>query len=228
MLGVSPPSVGYVADSPAVSSPQPIAGAEQAVASVRAALPTRTQRCLLREVSSGDVAEVHGYRSDPLVTEFLGHPPLDLAGVRRLVGQWARTAETITVVADANDGVVGDIRLRFRPAAALAPATTSAVEAVLGYAFHPAVHGRGIATECVGSLIEIVRTVAPVRRITARVFAPAVRSSALLARLGFTRDGIDREAVLAPDGSQWWDDELWSLLATDQRGPGHTVDQPLS
>lgn len=168
------------------------------------------------------------YRGDPLVTEFLGHPPLDLAGVGRLVGEWTRATEAVTVVADAGDGIVGDIRLRFRSSAAMAPARTTAVEAVLGYVFHPAVHGRGIATECVGSLVEVVRAVSSVRRITARVFAPAVRSSALLARLGFTRDGVDRQAVLAPDGSQWWDDELWSLLTTDRGRPQRTTGRSLA
>lgn len=209
----------------------------RAVAAVRAALPLTTQRCVLREVVAGDEAALSAYRSDPEVTRFLGHPPLDAAGVGELLERWRGEAGSVSLVAqrlspatgenDAGESgtgesgagesgtvptgsVVGDVRIRFRPSSALSPATTSAVDAALGYAFHPRVHGLGLATECVRAVLDLTLGAAGARRVTARVFAPASPSTRLLTRLGFTRDGVDRAAVLAPDGVTWWDDELWS------------------
>lgn len=174
--------------------------------------PVSTERCLLRAAGEDDVADVQDYRRMPAVTQFLGHPPLDAAQTADLLAQWLRDDEAVTVVAEQDGHVIGDVRLRLRRASAMRPARTIEVEAALGYAFHPRVHGQGLATECVGEALEMALRASGVRRVTARVFAPAIRSSQLLARLGFSRDGLDRSAVLAPDGSAWWDDELWSLL----------------
>lgn len=201
-----------------------------AAAALRAALPLATDRCTVREVRAEDAGALLAYRSDPEVTRFLGHPPLEMDAMVDLLAQWEEEPGAVSVVAEL-DGpvggdptargrtsrVVGDVRLRLRSASALAPATTSEVDAVLGYAFHPAVHGQGLATESVRAVLGVVTGASRVRRVTARVFAPATRSARLLARLGFTRDGVDRAAVLAPDGSTWWDDELWSLLPGELR-----------
>lgn len=200
-----------------VSSPAPAAAdhpqVPAAAAALRAALPLTTARATLREVRAGDAGALHAYRSDPSVTRFLSHPPLDEPGVQDLLRRWGREPGAVSVVAVLADRVVGDVRVRFRPASAMAPATTREVDAALGYAFHPDVHGRGLATECVRAVVAAVVGAAGARRVTARVFAPAAPSSRLLERVGFTRDGVDRAAVLSPDGTQWWDDELWSLLA---------------
>lgn len=205
--------------SPAVS------GAVARSATVlRSALPRRTQRCLLREVRSSDAAAVHDYRRLEEVSRYLAHPPLAPADAEALVAGWVSDPAAVTVVAELDGRVVGDVRLFFRPASAMRPATTDEVEVWLGYAMHPQVQGRGLARECVGELVALALGDGPVevgaRRITARVFAPAVPSSRLLASLGFHLDGVDRSAVLAPDGSTWWDDELWSLLPQDRARGG--------
>lgn len=191
----------------------------RAAAAVRDALPLSTQRCVVREVRVQDAGALHGYRSDPQVTQFLGHPPADADEVRRQIGDWLCDPASVSTVVEKDGRVVGDVRVRFRPASALAPATTTRVEAALGYAFHPGVHGQGLATESVRAVLGAALG-AGVRRVTARVFAPAVPSSRLLARLGFTRDGVDRACVLSPDGSRWWDDELWSLVPDRDSMPG--------
>lgn len=185
----------------------------RAAATLRGELPVSTERCLLREVRESDVADLQAYRGMPAVTQFLGHPALGHAQTADLVAQWLRDEGAVSVVVEQDGHVLGDVRLRLRRASAIRPARTTEVEAALGYAFHPRVQGQGLATESVGTVVDQAFRTAGVRRITARVFAPAVRSSRLLARLGFTRDGVDPSAVLAPDGAAWWDDELWSRLA---------------
>lgn len=179
-------------------------------------LPRHTSRLVLRELSPDDAEAVHVYRSLPEVTRYLGHPPLDLDGARARVDRWLADPAGLSVVLELDGEVVGDVRLWFRPASAMAPATTEEVDAGLGYALHPAHQGHGLASEAVEELVELVLDAGRVRRITARVFAPARPSSALLRRLGFHLDGIDRAAVLSPDGDTWWDDECWSLLRGDR------------
>ncbi|GGK70681.1 GNAT family N-acetyltransferase [Ornithinimicrobium pekingense] len=191
---------------------------------VRAALPRDAGRCRLRPARSADVADLQAYRGLPEVTRFLGHPPVDAEGMAQLLDGWVADLTAVTVVAELDGRVVGDVRLTVLPCHALAPAATDEVEARVGYAFHPAVGGRGLATAAVGTVVDLALAEGGVRRVTARVFAAARPSSRLLARLGFHLDGVDRAAVLAPDGSGWWDDECWSLLRGD-RGPG-TVPGP--
>lgn len=179
-------------------------------------LPRRTSRLLLREVSTGDAARVGAYRSLPAVARHLGHPPLSADDARVLVDRWLADPAGLTVVLDLDGMVVGDVRLWLRPCSAKEPAVTDEVEAGIGYALHPAHQGRGLATEAVGGVVDLALGVGRARRITARVFAPARPSSSLLARLGFHLDGVDRAAVLAPEGDRWWDDECWSLLREDR------------
>ncbi|WP_256838004.1 GNAT family N-acetyltransferase [Ornithinimicrobium faecis] len=192
---------------------------DRVVSMLRSALPVTTGRCVLREVRVGDVEAVHAYRGLPEVTRYLGHPPLSREQVAELVAGWRRDRAAVTVVCEQDGQVVGDVRVWCRPSAAMRPATTRHVDAGLGYAFHPAVHGQGLATESAGTVLELVLGPGGVRRVTARVFAPATASARLLARLGFTQDGCDRAAVLAPDGLSWWDDQLWSRLGAPARMP---------
>ncbi len=178
---------------------------------VRAALPVRAGRLLLRAVGTSDVAAVHAYRRHPEVAAYLGHPPLDLPGAAALVSGWLTEARVVAGGVEVEGRLVGDVRLTVRPCSAVAPARTREVEGWLGYAVHPEVQGRGLATEAVRAMVGLALGPGRLRRITTRVFAPAVASSRLLARLGFTHEGTERSAVLAPDGT-WWDDEAWSLL----------------
>ena len=159
---------------------------------------------------------MHAYRSLPEVTRYLGHPPLDEDGVRQRVVRWLADPAGLSVAVELDGRVIGDVRWWFWQSSAREPAVSEEVDAGLGYALHPGVQGQGLATEAVGGLVQLVLGPGGVRRITARVFAPARPSSALLRRLGFHLDGVDRGAVLSPDGDAWWDDECWSLLRNDR------------
>lgn len=185
---------------------------------VRATLPVRTRRAVLRPVREDDVAAVLAYRGRPDVAAYLAHPPLDRTAAEELLGGWLADRTAVTVAVELDGRVVGDVRLAVRPGSAKAPATTEEVEGWLGYAVHPDVQGRGLATEAVGEVVRLALGVGGLRRLTARVFAPAAASSRVMARLGFTHEGTERAAVLSPDGATWWDDQAWSLLR-DERPP---------
>lgn len=189
-----------------------------AVVRVREALPVRTERTLLRPLGPGDVDAVLAYRGRPEVAAYLAHEPLDPSAAQDLLDRWLAddTAVSLAVVLRAR--LVGDVRLMVHPASAKAPARTQQVEGRLGYAVHPDLQGRGLATEAVRAVVGLALGPGGLRRITTRVFAPAVASSRVMAKVGFTLEGTERAAVLSPDGSTWWDDQAWSLLRTDRTG----------
>ncbi|MFX0539915.1 GNAT family N-acetyltransferase [Ornithinimicrobium sp. Y1847] len=195
-----------------------------AVRRLRARLPRHTGRCVLREATTADGEAVHAYRSLPEVALYLGHPPLS----REASVEWLSrkldnpTAVSVAIVVD--DTLIGDVLAWVRPCAAKAPAVTEEVEAGIGYAVHPSWQGRGLASEAVEAVVDLLVTEVGVRRITSRVFAPAAASSRLLERIGFVREGIERQSMLAPDGQTWWDDEWWSLLRPGR--PGRAVAAP--
>lgn len=155
---------------------------------------------------------VVAYRSRADVAAYLAHAPLDRAAAEDLVGRWLADDTSVTAAVELGGRVVGDVRLMVRRASAKAPASTQEVEGWLGYAVHPDVQGRGLATEAVREVVALAFDVAGLRRITTRVFATAVASSRVMAKVGFTHEGTERASVLSPDGSTWWDDEAWSLL----------------
>lgn len=185
---------------------------EQAVARMRSALPLEHPRFVLREVRAEDAVDLQAYLGLEEITLFLAHPPLSVVEVEERLARWLADTRAVSAVVEVDGRVVGDVRVPVRPASAMRPASTSAVEAWVGYAFHPDVHGTGLARAAVAAMVDLALREAGARRVTARVFAPAVPSSRLLAALGFHLDGVDRAAVLSPDGTTWWDDEAWSLL----------------
>lgn len=198
---------------------QPSVAVIAAVRAVADALPLATARCQLRALRLADADAVGAYRGREDVSRYLGHAPLAPHEVRTALERWSTDPTSVTAVVALDGRIVGDVRLFFRAASAMAPASTDAVEAWVGYAFHPEVHGRGLARECVAAMLHLALSRAGVRRVTARVFAPARPSSRLLHALGFHLDGTDRRAVLSPEGETWWDDELWSLLPGELRQP---------
>lgn len=198
----------------ALSAGPPADPVAAVVARVRDRFSLLTARTVLRPPGPEDVAPVHAYRSRPDVARYLPHASLDEQGATDLVGEWCRDPGRLHLLIEHQGRVVGDAGVRLRVSPTRPPARTEAVEASLGCALSPDLQGRGLATEAVAALVDALLR-AGVRRIGARVFAPATASSRLLARLGFHHDGTERAAVLAPDASTWWDDESWSLLATD-------------
>lgn len=192
--------------------------AAAAATRIRARLPLHTAQTVLREVRLDDVDAIRAYRQLPEVAACLPHPPLDAETAGALVARWVADPLSVDVAVEVGGSLVGDVRLFLRPCHAKAPARTDELEARIGYAVHPGLQGQGLATEAVREVVGLAFSEGGVRRVTARVFAPATASSRLLARLGFTHEGTERAAVRSPDGSSWWDDEAWSLLRSDVGG----------
>lgn len=88
----------------------------------------------------------------------------------------------------------------------------------LGYWLGQPHAGHGYMTEAVEVLIEHAFGPLRLRRLEAACLPSNIRSKALLARLGFMREGLAR-SYLCIDG-RWSDHELHALLAEDRSVPG--------
>ncbi len=75
-------------------------------------------------------------------------------------------------------------------------------------------HGEGIAGECAKALVEYLFEAEGHHRLTAGTDPRNTASNALLARLGFTREGHLRQSDKTHIG--WCDEYLWGMLAADR------------
>lgn len=82
-----------------MTSPTPHEATRGATDELRARLPRSTQRCLLRPIRGSDLPAVHSYRGQPQIAQYLGHPPLTLAGAGELVERWLGDPAGLTIAA---------------------------------------------------------------------------------------------------------------------------------
>jgi ribosomal-protein-serine acetyltransferase len=80
----------------------------------------------------------------------------------------------------------------------------------IGYWLDAAHQGKGIVTRCSASLIDYLFDEAKMHRVEIRCGTGNHRSSAIPERLGFTREGVLREAQWVND--RWIDLVVWGML----------------
>ena len=83
--------------------------------------------------------------------------------------------------------------------------------ASIGYWLDAAFEGRGIATRCSRAMLDYAFGEMRMHRVEIRCATHNERSCAIPARLGFTREGVLREAEWVYDG--YHDLVVWSMLA---------------
>ena len=86
-------------------------------------------------------------------------------------------------------------------------------EADIGYWLAADAQGRGLATECSRRLIDWLLDERDMHRITIRARTDNTRSRAVAERLGFTFEGVLREALLVQEAHH--DAALYSLLRSE-------------
>lgn len=163
----------------------------------------------LREFRADDLADSLEVVSDDRVTEWLSFDSLSRAEqADRLSGAIARakivprTEYYLAVTLD-DDRLVGFARLGFSGVRA----------AKLGYAIARAHWGRGYATDAARVLVDFGFTRLGLHRITAAIGPDNAASTAVVTRLGFTREGRLRDHVHT--NGAWRDSELHSVLNTE-------------
>lgn len=154
--------------------------------------PRRTARTTLRPVTRDDAAALHAYRRLPQVCASLSHEPLSLTEVEqriegRLTGVDPTPGRQVRGLAiEHEDRVVGDAMLRTQRGTGGAP------ELWIGYALHPDVWGRGLATEVAEELCAVSDELGLPVHADAFVDNPA--SHRVLDKAGLTQVGRSADA----------------------------------
>ncbi|EWT03629.1 acetyltransferase [Intrasporangium oryzae NRRL B-24470] len=181
--------------------------------------PRRTERLRLRPATLDDVDAIHAYRGRPDVSTFLSRDALSRDEVVARVGDRIARATLeadrpvlgIAVEDGATGRLVGDVMLALERSQSITSLPTDEWEGVIGYAFHPDVHGRGFASEAASELLALAFRELGLRRVRADAFADNVASNRVLAKIGMRLEGTKRQAFLG-EGGVWLDLNDWSIL----------------
>lgn len=151
-------------------------------------LPIRTERLLLRAFRPDDFKPLLAFHSLPDAVRFVPFEPrtresmasaLERKMASRTLQQDGDLLE-FAVISTADGSLVGDVLLALR---SLEHATLE-----VGYLFHPASGGRGLATEAVRALLDLAFHELGVHRVVARVDVRNTASRALCTRLGMRQE----------------------------------------
>ena len=153
--------------------------------------PIHTERLVVRPVAEADLPALLAVNSDEAVTALLPYATwTSLDDGRAWLERMAKieaggTATQLVIVDQAIATAIGTCLLfRFDEGSA---------RAEIGYVLGRAHWGRGLMREALGGLLDHAFTTMGLRRIEAEVDVRNASSSRLLARLGFTREGVLRQ-----------------------------------
>ena len=185
--------------------------------------PLRTARTSLRPITHDDVDAVLEYRSREDVARYLTRAALGREDVRDRVTRFAERGRPghpepgLGLVAELDGRVVADLSLR------LEPDDNGMWLAVLGYAVHPEVAGRGLATELVRALLRLSFADLHLAMVTADVFAPHRASQRVLEKAGF-RVVAHVPAGSKGDGQPRLDDLVYAVTAAEWAAQARTAE----
>lgn len=153
----------------------------------------RTERLLLREFTLDDVAALHDLESREEVVRYQTYPPRSEAEARRVVqeivlgqGRLPRKHFELAVVLE--ESFIGRVG-----------ALIEDDSARLWYAFLPAFHGKGYATEAMRAFVCVI----PPKKLIIECDPRNVASWRLAERLGFVRESLTERAY--PCKGEWVD-----------------------
>lgn len=170
-----------------------------------------TARLVLRPVTPDDAAAVFMYCSNPNITRFtLFETHQTIEDSKWFVNDYVRSRYTckepdplgIVIKSDPVGLMVGAIGAHWHSQ------PNGTME--LGYSLAEPFWGRGFIAEAVAALAKYLFTDYAVERLQARVLIGNDASERVLAKLGFTREGVLRRSVFRRQQS--WDVAMYSLL----------------
>ena len=175
-----------------------------------------TERLVLRAITPSDASALFAIFSDEQVMRFWSSAAMvsieeaealareiDALGRARTLLQWG-------IVVKDDPGLVGTCTLyrwerRHR-------------RAELGYALRRDVWGRGYATEAVTGVLRFAFDAMGLHRVGADTDPRNAASARVLERLGFEREGVQRETYLHL--GEWADSVMWGLVGDDGAATG--------
>ncbi|PFG44779.1 aminoglycoside 6'-N-acetyltransferase [Isoptericola jiangsuensis] len=185
------------------------------VTPLRAPLPVRTSRLVLRTYAESDLDALLAYYSDPDVARFLLEEPWTAEDAEtQLARRMTRTGvdepgSALALVVEHEGTVVGDVSLW------TTGDTVSRGE--VGWVFNPAYTGRGFATEALRSLLGIAFDHYRMHRVVAQLDARNDRSAKLCERVGLKREGHLRADWWSK--GEWTDTLVYGMLAREWQRP---------
>lgn len=184
------------------------------------AWPLRTERLSIRRARPADAPLTWPYRRREDVARWLPMLPSTLEDHCEIFCAPRRLATTLLVElrdgGAADGGVIGDMKFDVGDGWAQDEVLAAAqgVQAEIGWAFDPAFHGRGYATEAVREILRLAFAELRLRRVEAYCFAENEPSWRLMERVGMRREAHTIADGLHRDGT-WRDGLTYALLAEE-------------
>jgi ribosomal-protein-alanine N-acetyltransferase len=173
----------------------------------------QTPRLLLRPITEDDHASIFAYAKNPAVARYT------LFNAHQSIGD---TEDFVKQIARANylQRILDPLGICIieQPATVIGTAGVRWVSMAnrtmdLGYVLAQEHWGKGYAVEACRALLDYAFTHYPVERIQASVFGPNVASVRVMEKLGATREGTMRRAVIK--GGESFDLHLFSVLRSE-------------
>lgn len=174
--------------------------------------PIATDRLILRKLTPEDFASYAAYRSREDVYRYLYAAPLTGNALEErfeklLQAPFENDGDIfrLAVIRQEDDALIGDVILKL--------ANKAALQAEVGYVFHPDYGGKGYATEAVSAMISAGFETFGFHRIFARLDSRNKGSVGLVERLG-----LRRQAHLVENdrfNGEWGDEYIYGILARE-------------
>ncbi len=182
---------------------------------LRPVYPLETARLVLRPFEPGDLEELFAFHSLPEVARFLYWEARDLEQVRGVLeakaGQTALEEEgqvlALAVVGREEGVVVGEVSLHWL--------SRRHRQGEIGFVFHPAHQGRGLATEAASVVLRLGFEGLGLHRVIGRCDALNLPSARLMERLGMRREAhfVQNEIFKGA----WGDELVYAMLEDEWR-----------
>jgi RimJ/RimL family protein N-acetyltransferase len=179
--------------------------------------PIRTPRLVLRPFTSSDLAALHAFHKLPEVNRFLYSEPKDREQVRAMLAEKAAATvlrsegQQLCLAAELTGSgqLVGDCTLFWR--------SEAHQQGEIGFIFHPAHHGQGLATEAATELLRLGFEGLMLHRIYGRCDARNTASARVMERCGLRREAhlMENEFVKG----EWTDELVYAILRREWSAP---------
>jgi [ribosomal protein S5]-alanine N-acetyltransferase len=174
-----------------------------------------TERLILRELLPVDAADLLIFRGDPEVQKYDDPPIHTLEEATNFIEEMRQACANQeqllwAVTLKGNDIVIGLVTLQFRKHCG----DLYHRRAEVGFGFARAIWGQGISSEAVRAVVYYGFAQLNLNRIHAGTIVDNYRSVRLLEKLGFVREGTQREYSLEDDG-RFHDSAIYGLIRSD-------------
>jgi RimJ/RimL family protein N-acetyltransferase len=177
---------------------------------MKAKLPIKTKRLMLREIKNGDFEELHSFGSLPKVCRYVVFGPNTETDTRNYVKyaqmqnrKKPRSQYRLAIIQMETGRLIGDCNIII--------ANPADREAHIGYALHPDFWNQGYATESVKGLIQYAFKQLSLHRIYATCDTKNLASKRVLEKSGMKYEGTFRKDKFQK--GKWRDTHQFAIVA---------------